>query len=151
MTICEILLANIAYRPERGGSSLHDYITMEEENMLSGIQRMSVAVVIAAAILSATAEAQTEGQWIKLAPLPVPSEEYTFTSANGKIYLLGGNSIPGKVSPGLVQEYDSVTDKWTKKKDMPIRANHMAAAEYHGKIYVFGGQEILPGGRDQDQ
>ena len=117
--------------------------------MWSGYQRMFAIGVTALAVLSLTAAAQMQGQWVKLAPLPEPSEEYSFAAANGKIYLLGGNSIPGKVSPGLVQEYDPAADKWTKKKDMPIRANHMAAAEYGGKIYVFGGQELMEGGRGQ--
>ena len=117
--------------------------------MWSRFQRMFAIFIAAFAVLSVTAAAQMQGHWVKLAPLPEPSEEYTFTAANGKIYLLGGNSVPGKVSPGLVQEYDPATDKWTKKKDMPIRANHMAATEYHGKIYVFGGQELMEGGRGQ--
>src|SRR5580765_1755637 len=116
-------------------------------NMWTRLRRIAVVAAIACAMLSATALAQGQGKWVKLAPVPTPSEEYTNTSANGKIYLFGGNSIAGKTSPGLVQVYDTATDTWTKKKDMPIRANHMTAASAGGKIYVFGGQENAEGGQ----
>ena len=115
--------------------------------MCTRLRRIAVVAAIACVMLSATALAQEQGHWVKLAPVPTPSEEYTFTSLNGKIYLIGGNSIAGKTSPGLVQEYDTATDKWTKKKDMPIRANHMTAAAAGDKIYVFGGQENAEGGQ----
>ena len=117
--------------------------------MWSGIQRTFAVAVAVFAILSVTVSAQAQGKWTKQAPVPEGSEEFTFVAANGKIYLIGGNSIPGKSSPGLVQEYDPATDKWTKKKDMPIRANHMAGTEYKGKIYIFGGQELIEGGTGQ--
>ena len=115
--------------------------------MWTGLHRIAAVAAIACALQSAIALAQVQGKWVKLAPLPQPAEEFTFTSLNGKIYLFGGNSIPGKPSPGLVQEYDTAADRWTKKKDMPIRANHMAAAASGDKVYVFGGQEIVEGGQ----
>ena len=109
--------------------------------------RIAAVVAITFATLSAPALAQAQGKWVKLAPVPVPAEEFTPANAAGKIYLIGGNSIAGKTSPGLVQEYDTATDKWTKKKDMPIRANHMTAVGLGDKIYVFGGQENVEGGQ----
>jgi N-acetylneuraminic acid mutarotase len=122
-------------------------------NMWSGIQRMFAVVATVLALLSVTARAQTQGHWVKLAPVPRTAEEYQIAAANGKIYLIGGNENPGTgsgiVSLGLVQEYDPTTDKWTKKKDIPFLSNHMAAAEYRGKIYLFGGVEELGGGKGE--
>ena len=68
--------------------------------------------------------------------MPAPEEEYWNATANGKLYLMGGNQ-GGKND--RVLEYDIADDKWTTKKPAPWSANHMALAEYRGKIYVFGG------------
>ena len=81
-----------------------------------------------------------QGAWTKLAPLPRKSEEFSFASANGKIYLFGGNPTEDQAAPpGLVQEYDASSDRWTVKKNMPLAAHHLAAVGYAGKIYLFGG------------
>ena len=90
-------------------------------------------------LLSITS-ADAQGRWIKLAPIPEPSEESTFVSVGGKIYVIGGYPAGENKAPkGLVQEYDTATDTWTKKKNMPQPTHQAAAAEYHGKIYLFGG------------
>jgi N-acetylneuraminic acid mutarotase len=75
----------------------------------------------------------------KGAPVPTPEEEYWNATANGKLYLMGGNQ-GGKND--RVLEYDVAADKWTTKKPAPWSANHMALAEYRGKIYVFGGATV---------
>ena len=75
----------------------------------------------------------------KGAPVPAPEEEYWNATANGKLYLMGGNQ-GGKND--RVLEYDVAADKWTTKKPAPWSANHMALAEYRGKIYVFGGATV---------
>lgn len=90
------------------------------------------------------------GKWGRLAPIPEKSEEYTFADANGKIYVFGGLPTGTNPPPGLVQEYDTATDKWTKKKNMPMGIHHAAAATLNGKIYLFGGQvQLKPGGPTQ--
>jgi len=62
----------------------------------------------------------------------------TVSSANGKIYAIGGNVINGPVL-STVEEYDPVTDRWKKKNDMPnIRANG-GISVVNGKIYIIGG------------
>jgi len=89
-----------------------------------------------------TALAQSPGRWIttqKFAAVPAPEEEYWNATANGKLYLMGGNQ-GGKND--RVLEYDIAADKWTTKKPAPWSANHMALAEYRGKIYVFGGATV---------
>lgn len=82
--------------------------------------------------------AWAQGHWTKAAAFPEPMEETHATTANGKLYVMGGFVPPG-VAPGIVYEYDPNGDKWTKKKTMPLPAHHMAMAEYKGKIYVIGG------------
>ena len=89
-----------------------------------------------------TAFAQAPGIWVtgKFAPLPVPQEEYTAVTANGRLYLIGGNRGGRPQWPRVVLEYDLAANRWTAKKPVPFSADHMAAAESGGKIYVFGGQ-----------
>jgi N-acetylneuraminic acid mutarotase len=103
---------------------------------------MRIAFVI---LLSAAAlNAQGQGRWVRLAPVPEPNEERQSVVANGKLYLFGGNpvaageGVPGP-PPGQVWEYDPAADRWTKKKPMALAAHHMAIAESGGKIYVVGG------------
>ena len=109
-------------------------------------QRLFAVIAATSAILSFSAGAQAQGHWVKLAPLPEKSEEFSFVGANGKIYLFGG--LPEGTTPpkGLVQEYDPATDKWTNKKNMPLPTHHAAVASYGGKIYLFGGAAQLEAG-----
>jgi N-acetylneuraminic acid mutarotase len=100
----------------------------------------AIAAIITLATLTATA--QSPGRWLtqqKFAPVPAPEEEYWNATANGKLYMMGGNQ-GGKND--RVLEYDIANDRWTMKKPAPWSANHMALAEYRGKIYVFGGATV---------
>jgi N-acetylneuraminic acid mutarotase len=102
--------------------------------------RAAVCAVILTMLVAAVA-AQSPGRWLmqKGAPVPTPEEEYWNATANGKLYMMGGNQ-GGKND--RVLEYDIAADKWTTKKPAPWSANHMALAEYRGKIYVFGGATV---------
>jgi len=101
-------------------------------------------------VIALASSARAQGHWVKLAPLPEKSEEFSFVAANGKIYLFGGLAVANHPPKGLVQEYDPATDHWTKKKNMPLATHHAAIAEYRGKIYLFGGQaQLEPGGPTQ--
>ena len=99
-------------------------------------------------------DAQQQGRWVRLAPLPEANEEWDSAVANGKLYLFGGNPVAmgGKqgAPPGIVVEYDPAADRWTKKKNMPQPAHHNAVVGYNGKVYVFGGAvQRTPGGPTQ--
>ena len=101
-------------------------------------------------VLGLSPVAPAQSRWVKLAPLPKKSEEFSFVTANGKIYLFGGLPEGKNPPPGLVEVYDPATDTWTQKKPMPLPTHHAAAAEYRGKIYLFGGQaQLEPGGPTQ--
>jgi N-acetylneuraminic acid mutarotase len=85
-------------------------------------------------------QANADGRWVRLAPIPEMNEERNGVVANGNLYLFGGNPVGMTgTPPGAVWEYDAAGDKWTKKKNMPLAAHHVAVAENGGKIYVFGG------------
>lgn len=117
-----------------------------------GMHRMLAVVLVAASsLLAFTPAARAQGRWIKVAPLPETSEEFSCVAANGKIYLIGGNPAGDNGSPrGLVQEYDPVTDTWVRKKPMPVPTHHAAIAGYRGKIYVMGGAvQPVAGGPNQ--
>ena len=118
---------------------------------MAGIIRIVALIFVLGAAL---ADAQTQGRWMRLAPLPDANEEWDSAVVNGKLYLFGGNpvAVGGKqgAPPGLALEYDPAADRWTKKKNMPQPAHHNAVVGYNGKIYVFGGAvQRKPGGPTQ--
>jgi N-acetylneuraminic acid mutarotase len=118
---------------------------------MAGMIRIVALIFVVGAAL---ADAQTQGRWMRLAPLPEVNEEWDSAVVNGRLYLFGGNPVAagGKqgAPPGLVFEYDPAADRWTKKKTMPQPAHHNAVVGYNGKIYVFGGAvQRKPGGPTQ--
>jgi N-acetylneuraminic acid mutarotase len=104
--------------------------------------RVLLAAVALVGLLAPSLLAQAPGRWVtdKFAPLPDPEEEYTAVTANGRLYLIGGNRGGRPQWPRVVLEYDLAANRWTPKKPVPFSGDHMAAAESGGKIYVFGGQ-----------
>ena len=105
------------------------------------MKRLVMGAVLVVA-LGLTAEAQSPGKWVKLAPFPEPSEELYGAAAGGKFYAFGGLA-PGWKPKALVYEYDPAADRWTKKQPMPLASHHVAFADLNGKIYAFGGF-VLP-------
>ena len=78
--------------------------------------------------------------WTARMPLPRPTEGFTVSAVNGKIYSIGGLhteiNLWGSVT---VEEYDPVTDTWTSKTDNPSRGWGQHSGVLDGKIYVTGG------------
>ena len=111
---------------------------------------LAFASAIALCIAGISVRAQ-QSAWSKRAPLPRKSEEFSFATANGKLYLFGGNPAGDHdPPPGLVQEYDPATDRWAQKKNMPLPTHHLAAVGFAGKIYLFGGAiQPQPGSPNQ--
>jgi len=109
--------------------------------MKQTVHRTLAAIAAILTLATLTAVAQSPGRWLaqKGAPSPAPEEEYWNATANGKLYMMGGNQ-GGKND--RVLEYDLASDKWTTKREAPWSANHMALAEYRGKIYVAGGATV---------
>ena len=76
--------------------------------------------------------------WTPGANLPTPRSEFTGTSINEKIYIMGGFNNKGKTSD-TVEFYDPKTNTWSSASPLPIPLDHAAAASYNGSIYVVGG------------
>jgi N-acetylneuraminic acid mutarotase len=86
--------------------------------------------------------------WTLGPPLPGPVNHTTAASANGKLYLLGGQSSAAGGGPFLdtVYELDPAVGEWVLKAPMPRARGGGAAAVVDGRIYVAGGRP--PHGQD---
>lgn len=84
-------------------------------------------------------------KWVVETELPVARDCLGITSANGKIYAIGGRTSIGDDSlyqeeASLVDVYDSITKTWTTKKAMLYpHAGNAVATGSNGKIYSLGG------------
>jgi N-acetylneuraminic acid mutarotase len=105
--------------------------------MFTVLRRGFTVFATGAIVLLLATSAFTQARWSKMAPFPEPDEELYGTTANGKLYVIGGYG--GGKARGVVFEYDPAADRWTKKKPMARPVHHQAMVEYQGKIYVFGG------------
>ncbi len=80
-------------------------------------------------------------EWELTTPLPVPLNHLMPAAANGKLYVIGGQSDAGG-GPGnfvnTVYEYDPATRQWRTRTPMPTARGGGAAAVLDGKIYVAG-------------
>ena len=70
--------------------------------------------------------------WETKTSMPTPRYALEANLVNGKIYLIGGNSIVNEV-------YDPVTDSWTTKTPIPIGVGYYASAVADNKIFIIGG------------
>lgn len=66
--------------------------------------------------------------------------------ANGKLYVIGGQTDTGSAYVNQVQEFNPVTSNWTYRATMPTARSAGAAAVIGDRIYVAGGRP--PRGND---
>ena len=76
--------------------------------------------------------------WDKKADMPTHRAIFGHSIVNGKIYVIGGLSIPGPLR-AIVEAYDPVTDTWTRETDMPTARRNLSTSAVNGKIYAIGG------------
>ncbi len=104
--------------------------------------RLAAGGVTLCLMLGATGAAQGQsggqGSWIPKAALDMARNEVVAAAANGKIYVLGGNTRE-KYDLTLNDEYDPAAGKWRSRAPIPSGANHMGAVSLNGKIYAVGG------------
>jgi N-acetylneuraminic acid mutarotase len=94
--------------------------------------------------------AQTgQGVWARKAPLSGVRSETAIAEVDGRIYLIGGNTVEmrngmpvDRYDAGRAEEYDPRTDRWRTLAPMPNGAGHAAIAVMNGKIYVAGGFKV---------
>jgi N-acetylneuraminic acid mutarotase len=92
------------------------------------------------------------GEWTKNNPMPLALHHAMTTVHNGKIYVFGGFSRPGRELAWQpvdnAWEYTPETDSWRTLSPLPTRRGAGGAAVVDGKIYVVGGASTLPGASD---
>ncbi|MBM3783194.1 MAG: hypothetical protein FJW30_02480 [Acidobacteria bacterium] len=85
--------------------------------------------------------------WTLGPPLPAAVNHTMPAVANGKVYLIGGQSDAGNSSFVASNfEYDPETRQWRSRAPLPRPRGGGAAAALNGKIYVAGGRP--PGGAE---
>ncbi len=72
--------------------------------------------------------------WRAIEPnnLPEKRHENAMTTANGKLYLIGGRGLK------TVDEYDPKKDTWTTMAKAPLEMSHFQAVSYKDELYVLG-------------
>lgn len=77
------------------------------------------------------------GRWQNLPPLPTARYAHTVTEHEGKIYVVGGESVAGVVPETEV--FDPATGRWSAGADLPDpRGSHDAVSTPEG-LFVLGG------------
>ena len=75
--------------------------------------------------------------WSTLAPLPTNRSGISAVSFDGKIYVLGGESIHEVFNEN--ERYDPITNTWTQEPNMPTGRHGFAAVVIDKKIYTIAG------------
>ena len=97
---------------------------------------LMASVVVAPFLIVEKVNAQEEGSWTTLDPLPTPISSYSARALalNGKIYCIGAN---------MTLCYDPETNNWTQLTPPPIpKAGVYVACQ--NKIYVISGSSDVP-------
>ena len=84
--------------------------------------------------------------WRLSAPLLLGVNHPMPAVANGKVYVIGGQTDTGSAYVNNVQEFNPVTSNWTYRAVMPTARSAGAAAVVGDRIYVAGGRP--PRGND---
>jgi len=98
--------------------------------------------------------APVENSWATKAPMQIARSYLGVASVNGKIYAIGGISVPSVLDVshsgglpvfteakivGTNEEYDPLTNTWSTKTDMLIARAHFAIAAFENEVYCIGG------------
>lgn len=79
-------------------------------------------------------------RWSLTTPLPLGVNHPMPAVANGRIFVIGGQTDTGTAFVNNVQEYNPATTSWTARATMPTARSSGAAAVIGDKIYVAGGR-----------
>jgi N-acetylneuraminic acid mutarotase len=87
--------------------------------------------------------------WTRKADMPTARGALASSSADGRIYVVGGSS--GGTPLATVEEYDPLTDTWARRTGMswptsgtPAGRFALASATVNGRIYAMGGAAGFP-------
>jgi len=81
--------------------------------------------------------------WTVKQPMLKKRSGFASSSANGQIYVLGGQELRGTMDS--VERYNPLTDKWTFEPSMPSARVGLEAVTVGNKIYALGGQNFTSG------
>jgi N-acetylneuraminic acid mutarotase len=89
-----------------------------------------------------------QNRWSLTTPLPIPLNHAMPAVANGRVYIIGGQTNASGDGPfvNTVFEYDPATTNWSARAPMPTARSAGAAAVIGDLIYVAGGRP--PQGQD---
>ncbi len=93
-------------------------------------------------------------RWTKKKDMPLPAHHAALAEHNGRIYVVGGFTVPSGAEKGNppgwepidnVWEYDPRGDSWRALAPLPSKRGSVVAAVVGGKIYAIGGAANHPG------
>jgi len=97
-----------------------------------------------AAISTVEAYDPVTDTWAKKANMPTARTLHSTQTINGKIYVMGGQTMSTFAAFSTVEVYDPETDTWARKGDMPVpRIFYTSVVD--DKIYGFGGRATRGG------
>ena len=93
--------------------------------------------------------AQGNARWTPAAPMPVPRNQFSCVTFDGKIYAIGGqfHHDSEQLDQARVDVYDPATDTWTSGPPLPKGHSHAEGSTFvhDGRIYMAGGHTTAPG------
>jgi hypothetical protein len=93
--------------------------------------------------------AQGAAQWTNAAPMPVPRNQFSCVTFDGKIYAIGGqfHHDSEQLDQARVDIYDPDTDSWSSGRPLPKGHSHAEGGTFvhDGRIFVVGGHTTKPG------
>lgn len=100
-----------------------------------------------------------KNQWEKQTPMPKLVSETVAINLAGKIHVIGGRTVKGKVNGRWHDHtdtdwhgvFDPKADVWTTAASMPTPRNSACAVAYDDKIHVIGGRQVDGGNVDRHE
>ena len=100
-------------------------------------------------VLDLDAWANGAARWTTAAPMPVPRNQFSCVSMDGKIYAIGGqfHHDSEQLDQARVDIYDPDTDAWSSGPPLPKGHSHAEGGTFvhDGVIYMVGGHTTAPG------
>jgi hypothetical protein len=98
------------------------------------------------------ASSLSENSWVTKASMNVARSNVGVASVNGKIYAIGGISVPSVLDTHHTlpvfteakivdknEQYDPITNTWSTKAQMPIARANFAIASFENEVFCIGG------------
>jgi N-acetylneuraminic acid mutarotase len=106
-----------------------------------GFAWFSVCLVVCESLIIVSISRAADDTWTKKADMLTVRAFLATSAVNGRIYAIGGRTVPGPTPPPIlpVEEYDPATNTWRKRTGMPTARQALSTSVVNGKIYAIGG------------